>query len=100
MALNKLKELIRYIFKGIFVGFVVILIYSGIMYSIIETKGIDVNEPFFNSLPMLFLIGQYFPSSFTFCLILYSLIGGLIGFIVGLIKTKNKFSSHSVFLEE
>ena len=86
MNLKDMWKSLPYFIKGGLIGFVGIAIYSSIMYSIIVNNGISVNDQFFSSLPMMLLMGEYFPSSLIFCLILYSVIGLLIGFIVGMVK--------------
>jgi hypothetical protein len=77
-----------YSLKGGLIGLVIIFIYSSIMYSIILTKGISINDSFYSSFPMMFLVGQYFPSSLIFCMIVYFLFGASAGFIIGIFKSK------------
>ncbi|MFH0856929.1 MAG: hypothetical protein V1860_03460 [bacterium] len=74
--------------KGGFIGIFITIIYSAIMYGYIAVYGININGQFYNSFPMVFLMGEYFPSSIIFCLIFYFLLGALVGYIIGKIKAK------------
>jgi hypothetical protein len=74
--------------KGGLIGLILTIIYSSIIYSIIKANGLDANNmSFFSSWLMMPLMGEYFPFSLMFCLILYSALGMLVGFVYGLIKS-------------
>ncbi len=90
MSLKKRWNSLPYAVKGILIAFVLTFIYASLIYSIILIQGQGLDSPIYDSGFVSPLLGEYFPSSFIFCLIFYSLIGLALGGIYSLIFSKSK----------